>query len=46
LALLLLGAVEEWINGLPNERVLNEHSRLLERLPEAVRDKIRFKGQP
>jgi hypothetical protein len=27
-------------------RVLSEHSRLLERLPEAVRDKIGFKGQP
>jgi hypothetical protein len=27
-------------------RVLAEHSRLLERLPEAVRDKIGFKGQP
>ena len=27
-------------------RVLNEHSRTLERLPEAVRDKIGFKGQP
>ncbi len=26
--------------------VLSEHSRLLERLPEAVRDKIGFKGQP
>jgi hypothetical protein len=26
-------------------RVLNEHSRMLERLPEAVRDKIGFKGQ-
>jgi hypothetical protein len=25
-------------------RVLNEHGRLLERLPEAVRDKIGFKG--
>lgn len=25
-------------------RVLAEHSRLLERLPEAVRDKIGFKG--
>jgi hypothetical protein len=25
-------------------RVLSEHSRLLERLPEAVRDKIGFKG--
>ncbi|HQU42701.1 MAG: hypothetical protein B7Z73_02090 [Planctomycetia bacterium 21-64-5] len=25
-------------------RVLAEHSRLLERLPEAVRDKIVFKG--
>ena len=27
-------------------RVLTEHSRLLERLPEAVRDKIGFKSQP
>lgn len=27
-------------------RILSEHSRLLERLPEAVRDKIGFKGQP
>jgi hypothetical protein len=27
-------------------RVLNEHSRLLERLPDAVRDKIGFKGRP
>ena len=27
-------------------RVLSEHSRLLERLPEAVRDKIGFQGQP
>ena len=26
-------------------RVLNEHTRILERLPEAVRDKIGFKGQ-
>ena len=26
-------------------RVLNEHSRMLERLPEAVRDKIGFKAQ-
>jgi hypothetical protein len=26
-------------------RVLSEHGRLLERLPEAVRDKIGFKGQ-
>jgi hypothetical protein len=26
-------------------RVLDEHSRMLERLPEAVRDKIGFKGQ-
>ena len=26
-------------------RVLAEHGRLLERLPEAVRDKIGFKGQ-
>jgi hypothetical protein len=26
-------------------RVLNEHSRLLERLPEAIRDKIGFKSQ-
>lgn len=26
-------------------RVLAEHSRLLERLPEAVRDKIGFKPQ-
>jgi hypothetical protein len=26
--------------------VLNEHSRILEHLPEAVRDKIGFKGQP
>ena len=26
-------------------RVLAEHSRLLERLPEAVREKIGFKGQ-
>lgn len=25
-------------------RILLEHSRLLERLPEAVRDKIGFKG--
>ena len=27
-------------------RVLAEHSRLLERLPEAVREKIGFKPQP
>jgi hypothetical protein len=27
-------------------RVLTEHSRMLERLPEAVRDKIGFKGPP
>ena len=27
-------------------QLLAEHSRLLERLPEAVRDKIGFKGQP
>jgi hypothetical protein len=27
-------------------RVLAEHGRLLERLPEAIRDKIGFKGQP
>jgi len=27
-------------------RVLSEHGRLLERLPEAIRDKIGFKGQP
>jgi hypothetical protein len=27
-------------------RVLNEHGRLLESLPEAVREKIGFKGQP
>lgn len=27
-------------------RVLTEHSRLLERLPEAVRDKIGFRGGP
>ena len=27
-------------------RVLGEHGRMLERLPEAVRDKIGFKGQP
>jgi hypothetical protein len=27
-------------------RVLNEHSRLLERLPEAVGEKIGFKRQP
>jgi hypothetical protein len=27
-------------------RVLNEHSRLLERLPEVIRDKIGFKAQP
>jgi hypothetical protein len=26
-------------------RVLGEHSRLLERLPEVIRDKIGFKGQ-
>ncbi|HZZ80438.1 MAG TPA: hypothetical protein VFE62_18185 [Gemmataceae bacterium] len=26
-------------------RVLNEHTRTLDRLPEAVRDKIGFKGQ-
>jgi hypothetical protein len=26
-------------------RVLNEDSRMLERLPEAVRDKIGFKAQ-
>ena len=26
-------------------RVLNEHGRLLEHLPDAVRDKIGFKGQ-
>ena len=26
-------------------RVLSDHSRLLERLPEAVRDEIGFKGQ-
>jgi hypothetical protein len=25
-------------------RVLNEHSRILERLPEAVREKVGFKG--
>ena len=25
-------------------RVLNEHGRMLERLPEAVREKIGFKG--
>jgi hypothetical protein len=27
-------------------RVLNEHSRLLERLPELIREKIGFNGQP
>ena len=27
-------------------RVLNEHTRQLERLTEAVREKIGFKGQP
>lgn len=27
-------------------RVLNEHSRILEHLPEAVREKIGFKTQP
>ena len=27
-------------------RVLNEHSRVLERLPEAIRDKIGFKSPP
>jgi hypothetical protein len=27
-------------------RVLNEHGRILERLPDAVREKIGFKGQP
>jgi hypothetical protein len=27
-------------------RVLNEHTRVLERLPEAIREKIGFKGQP
>jgi hypothetical protein len=27
-------------------RVLDEHSRLLQRLPEAVREKIGFKEQP
>jgi hypothetical protein len=27
-------------------RVLNEHGRILERLPEAVREKIGFKTQP
>jgi hypothetical protein len=27
-------------------RVLDEHGRMLERLPEAVRDKIGFKGPP
>jgi hypothetical protein len=27
-------------------RVLTEHGRLLERLPEAIREKIGFKGQP
>jgi hypothetical protein len=26
-------------------RVLDEHGRMLERLPEAVREKIGFKGQ-
>ena len=26
-------------------RVLNEHSRILERLPETIRDKIGFKAQ-
>jgi hypothetical protein len=26
-------------------RILADHSRLLERLPEAIRDKIGFKGQ-
>jgi hypothetical protein len=26
-------------------RVLNEHTRMLERLPEVVRDRIDFKGQ-
>jgi len=26
-------------------RVLNEHGRILERLPEAVRERIGFKGQ-
>jgi hypothetical protein len=26
-------------------RVLDEHSRMLERLPEAIREKIGFKGQ-
>ena len=26
-------------------RVLTEHNRMLERLPEAIRDKIGFKGQ-
>jgi hypothetical protein len=27
-------------------RVLDEHGRMLERLPEAVREKIGFRGQP
>ena len=27
-------------------RVLNEHTRMLEHLPEAIRDKIGFKTQP
>jgi hypothetical protein len=27
-------------------RVLNEHSRILEQLPEAIREKIGFKAQP
>jgi hypothetical protein len=27
-------------------RVLNEHSRMREPLPEAIRDQIGFKGQP
>jgi hypothetical protein len=27
-------------------RVLDEHGRMLERLPEAIREKIGFKGQP
>ena len=27
-------------------RVLSEHGRLLERLPEAIREKIGFKGEP
>jgi hypothetical protein len=45
------GRIEKDMRAMQNDmaailRVLSEHSRLLERLPEAVRDKIGFKGQP